>query len=122
MKIFEVNENSTATYTATIKDEDGNLVALSDLNSITLTYYNLSDKDKTIINSRNNQNVKNANNVSIHATSGLLTWELQTEDTEIQDQNKKNERHRALFVFDYSGGSKKGIHEFDIDIINISKI
>jgi len=119
IKVFTVKEKTTSKYTATLKDEDGTAIALASLTTLTLTLYDISSTSRTIINSRNAQNVLNANNVTVHATSGLLTWEMQAADNEIQDSNKKIERHRALFKFSWSGG--QGIHEVDFDVENIEK-
>lgn len=118
-KVFAIKEGTTPKYTATIKDENGTAVPQADLTTITLTLYNLSSTARDIINSRDAQSVNNTNNVEINATSGLLTWSMQADDTVIIDSNKRVERHRALFIFTWDSGAKKGIHEVDFDVENI---
>jgi hypothetical protein len=70
---------------------------LQDISTITLTYYNA--ESEAIINSRDGQDVKNTNNVTIGAR-GDLTWELQQADTVIVDStlsHGKLEKHIARF-------------------------
>lgn len=121
VKVFSIKEGTTPKYTATLQDEDGTAIAQADITSITLTLYNLSATTRDIINSRSAQDINNTNQVTIHATSGLLTWSMQAADTAIQDSNKRVERHRALFVFTWDSGAKKGVHEVDFDVENIEK-
>ena len=73
-KVFEnvLAERSSARYTAILKDEAGVLIPVANINTLTLTLFNL--KDESIINTRSSQDVKNANNVTIDS-NGLLTWE-----------------------------------------------
>ena len=96
-------EQATPAICVTIQDEDGNALALADLATIVLTQY-LKGHSSTIINSRDNQDIKNANNVTIHATSGLLTWNLQTADTTYQGNSGIFETHVALIEWTVSTG------------------
>ena len=118
-----IPEGTTATYTATLQDEAGQPVALASLTSLTLTYYNVADG--SIINSRNAQDVKNANNVTVHATNGLVTWELQAADTVIVDSTiatGRREQHKALFTWTWASGAKVGRHEVLIEIKQLAKV
>ncbi len=99
-----VSEKSTPDITAVIVDATGNPVPAGSLASLTLTYYSISDPSNPIINTRNSQNVLNANNVTVDA-SGNLRWSLQPADTAILDPTipvGSVERHQALFIFTYS--------------------
>ena len=120
--ISEVNERSTAVYTATIKDEDDTAIASASLTTLTLTLYDAANG--TIINSRNGQNVLNANNVTIHATSGLLTWTMQTADNVIvwKKASGQFEKHIALFRWTWDSGAKAGSHEVEIRVKQRTKI
>ncbi len=123
MASFDVKERTGFVYTATLKDSNGTAVPLANLTTITLTYYLVSDG--TIINSRDGQDVKNANNVTIHATSGLLTWSGQAADTAISDTGLTagaKELHRALFEFTYVGDGTPGKHEVDLFVENLDKV
>jgi len=103
-----VPEQTTPLYTATLVDESDVAIPLSSISTIALTYYDR--RTGSIINSRNSQNVKNANNVTIHATSGLLTWELQVADTTFVTpasfSEDETEEHVALFEWTLSNGRR----------------
>jgi hypothetical protein len=77
----ECNEASSLEITATIQDEDDAAVALAAINSIEMTL--VETAGGTIVNSRQKQNVLNANNCTMAATSGLFTWSVQAADTAI---------------------------------------
>ena len=121
-----VNEGSTLTYTCTLKDEDGVVLALASINSLTLSFCNLptSDVAESTINSRLDQNVLNANNVTVHATSGLLTWELQPEDNVIVNSalvRGVEEQHEATFKLVYST-TKKLNHVVNFFVVQLGKV
>ncbi len=119
---FEVIERSTAVYTATLKDETDTVIPSASLTTLTLTLYDAANG--TIINSRNGQNVLNANNVTIHATSGLLTWTMQPADNVIvwPKASGQFEKHIALFRWTWSSGAKAGSHEVEIRVRQRTKI
>jgi hypothetical protein len=117
-----VNEGTTFLYTCTLKDETGAAVPLSAVNTLTLTLYN--KETGTIINSRNVQNVLNANNVTLHATSGLLSWLAQPADNIIVTTDRiagEREKHIALFEWTWST-TKKGKHELIILVKNLAMV
>ena len=121
MASFTVKEGTGFVYTATLKDTAGTVVPLANLTSITLTYYVVADGEA--INSRNDQDVKNLNNVTIHATSGLLTWVGQSADTPMSGVNAgATEHHRALFEWVYVGDGTPGKHVVDIYVENLEKV
>ena len=121
---FDTKENTGAKYTATITDADGNALPLADLGTITLTLYDVGSD--AIINSRDKQNVKNTNDVTIAATGGLLTWLLQDVDNPIVAGTttliQTRQHHRALFEYTYSGDGSPGKHEFNIYVLNLGKV
>lgn len=112
-------EKTTQFYTVTLKDEGGVVIPLADLATLKLTYYNVANG--AIINSRNDQNVLNANDVTVHATSGLLTWVLQAADTAIINDAQEIELHRALFVWTLTNGYT-GKHQENIAVRNVGKV
>jgi len=77
MALLYTKEGTGAIYTATLEDSDETAIPLANISAITLTLYNVADD--SIINSREDQDVKNTNQVTIHSTSGLLTWAMQAE-------------------------------------------
>ena len=124
---FRAKQNTSAVYTATLVDENDAPIQLANLTTITLTLYNAdvpepSPTSANIINSRSAQNVKNANQVTIHSTSGLLTWEMVPADNPIVDETKRTELHIARFDFTYNSGAKTGAHEVRIRVENLRKV
>mgnify|MGYP001591915789 CR=1 FL=1 len=93
---IDTSEGTRGTYTATLEKPNGDPIALADLSTLTLT---LKDRYAgSVINSRNAQNVLNMNNVTFHATTGLLTWDIQALDNPIVSADRKGpELHIATF-------------------------
>ena len=119
MSVNTVTERTSSRYTATLKDAAGNVLPLSSIVTAELTLKNV-DTD-AVINGRTAQNVKNANNVTIHATSGLLTWSMQPADNVIVTAGVEHELHRAVFVVVYDT-DQKIVHETYILVDNISGV
>jgi len=114
-----IAQNTSQVYTALVKDENDAVIALSRIDSIVLTLYNVHTN--AIINNRDSQNVLNANNVTVHATSGLLTWDMQPADNVIIIDALKFETHRALFEWTYDT-NKTGKHEVELIVRNLSMV
>lgn len=106
MIIYDTTEGVSAKFTATIVDESNTAISYRLLNSITLT---LTDKyTGEVINSRDEQDVLNVNDVTISA-NGELVWDVQPEDNEIVGTGKV-EDHEALFEWSWDDariGKKK---------------
>ena len=133
---FEVNEDSAFELTAQLKDTDDSDLALTDLDTITLTLFitraGTTSPAGTIINSRDAQDIKNAANVTISAL-GVLTWAVQSADTaiindeiEICDNVMKNTRevHRALFEWKKTvgAGAEQGKKRVDLVVCNLAEV
>ena len=116
----KILEKTSPKITATMQDEEGTGIPAASLTTLTLTLYNLDDSSNTIINSRSDQDVLNANNVTVNS-SGNLVWSVQALDTIIVG-DKGVEKHRAVFEWTYSSGTKNGKHIIDMDIRNLEKI
>lgn len=104
--VFElcVNEGSTVKYTAYLKDNANVLVPLVSLTSLVLTLKNVSDG--SVVNSRTAQDVKNVNDGTYHATSGLFTMQFQTDDAVIVNESARIDKHIATFKAVVSGGDE----------------
>lgn len=121
--VFEVNEKTTPTYRATIKDDQDppQAIPLATLLTLTLTLYVVNaDGTTTILNSRSQQNVLNANNVTVDAT-GHLAYTLQIADTTIANAALPFERHIALFEWTWPT-SKAGKHEVIFSVRNLTRV
>ncbi len=120
---IRVNEGSSLTVTFTLKDNAGVVIPLSSLTTAELTLFDLLTYVPTgspiigIINDRHNQDVKNANNVTVHSTSGLVTWAVQPDDTIIVTSRRQLERHRARFRF-VAGGAELD-YQIEMEIVNM---
>lgn len=116
-----VNQAGTAVYTGTLTDTADAAIAEADIVSAELTLYDLASG--SIINNRNSQNVKDANNVTIGTTDGLLTWTLQPADNPVLGSGVVGtlEEHVALFKVVYDT-DKVLYHEFRPLVINLGKV
>lgn len=106
------NAGSTGLYTTILNDHLNQPIPLADIVSLTLTLTQI-DKPATgpeiigaIVNNREDQDVLNANNVTVHTTSGLLSFFIQSLDTAIIDATKLYETHRATFQCTYNTANK----------------
>ena len=116
-----VTEGNSVIYTATLKDAAGVVLTLASIDTITLTLYDVTTAG--IINSRTAQDVKNTNQVTIHATSGLLTWAALPADMAIVGTPAAGavETHVALFECVYS--TTKGLnHEVTIYVQQLTNV
>jgi hypothetical protein len=94
----EVVAGTTPVFTATLKDHAGTAIPAAALTSLTLTLWSR----KSGIAIRDQQNVLNANGVSIHATSGLVTWTLSASDTALSDADPNVDAEQRIYRFDWS--------------------
>ncbi|MDH3279637.1 MAG: hypothetical protein OEQ18_00730 [Gammaproteobacteria bacterium] len=115
-----INEGNTAVYDLTITDKEGTIIPASAISVLTLTLLNVADG--AIINGRDAQDALNANNVTVHASSGLLTYTLQPLDTAIQDTTLSFETHRAIFRCTYNSGGGQSNWDVDFLIRNLSGV
>ncbi len=122
MALKVVDEHESALYTATLKDVDGSTIG--SLDTLTLTLYAVRVSGQTRINSRDAQNVLNANNVTFAA--GVVTWNLQPEDNIVVNaadmSTTQLEHHRALFQYSWDSGTKLGKHEVDIYVKKVDQV
>ena len=121
-----INERSIAVYTAQLQDENAVAIGSALINTLELSFFDLATA--TIINSRDAQNVLNANNVVVTA-GGLLTWTLQPADTAILSAILfgvtgfvEFETHRASFDCVFNGSASRSTWDVDFKIRNLGKI
>jgi hypothetical protein len=110
-----VPEESTAQYTALLKDETGAVVPAASLTTLTLTFYDVDTGDA--INGRTGQDVLNAHEHTVSA-GGVLVWTMLPDDNPIVTVTKGREIHRALYQATW-GGDKALNHEVQITVNNL---
>lgn len=113
---FQVEEDTSYQVQFSWVNNNGSPITLAEVSTLTLTLY--ATRDQSIVNTRNAQNVLNTNNVTFHATSGLLTWSVQPADVAFSNEALSKEVHRALFQLELSNGvrAKK---EIDLVVRNL---
>lgn len=112
---------TTAKFSGTIKDHNGTAIPLSNIATLTLRLSN--SRTGTVINSRSadgtstgtgGANALNSGNVTVHSTSGALTWNIQAADTTLEDSSRDSENYVAEFVWTYThsdfSGTQTGRH------------
>ena len=114
-------KSSGPRITMTLIDELGAPVPLAAIATATLTIYARDEPTQPIINSQSGIDIKNANQGSIHATSGLLTLFLNWPDNTIVNTANDIEWHRVLIQVTYNT-SKNLNFEIDIPVRNLNKV
>jgi hypothetical protein len=109
-----VNEGESMNIITTLQDLADPAATVTTVTTITLTLY---DKvTRSIINSRQDQNINNANNSTF--SSGVLTIELDADDSVISDTGRVSEGdtedHIAKVTYTWSDGNstRTAIEEF----------
>jgi hypothetical protein len=130
---FEILEQTTGVYRATITDEGGAMLPASTLSTLKLTLYVKTAAGNVYINSRNEQNVLNANGVLVYDTLQTdtlsdgtqltynLKWVIAALDTTLNNSNLKTERHIALFEWTWPT-DKQGKHEVILAVKNLTEV
>ena len=134
--VLDLLEQASGIYWATITDDAGAVLPANALNTLALTLY-VKKADGTIayVNSRNAQNVLNANNVAAYAAlqtraDGFtynLRWEIQGNvggDSALIEA-LPFERHIALFEWSWprpSGGTGLGKHEVVLNVQALDEV
>lgn len=119
---FFLDENNSYVVTFNLVDQDNSAIVLASLGTFQCTEYYYNPDIKTsdryhlaTINGRYNQDVKNANNITVSA-SGSVTWDLRPEDSAKLQANTDQELHLALFTWYWGSNSKQNSHEFNLYI------
>lgn len=119
---YPIDERESGTYSATIVGNDGvTPLPGSTLSTLTLTLYVIKqDGTEEVVNGRNQQNVLNANNVTV-SEAGALVWSVRPLDTIIVESFLPVERHIALFEWTWPTGNA-GKHEFVAAVRNLRRV
>ena len=118
---IHVRENTTPVITAVIKDENDNVLPDTTLDTLTLTLYDPALG--TIFNSRDGQDILNANDVTVDNV-GLMTWVVQVADIAIVDSNSIFEERVALIEWTWtvSAATRQSNDEIRIHIQNLAQV
>lgn len=127
MTTFQATEQTSARYLGTLTDETGTLVGPTILDSAALTLYD--ERTNAIINSRDAQDVLNANGVTIYntlqtasdGTTYNLVWLMDPADNMIVTSRLPFEAHIAVFDVRWSS-TKRMVHEVRIRVENVGQI
>jgi hypothetical protein len=109
---FTFDEKSAGSIEFDIYDRDGEPVPVAGILTAELTLYDWDtgagggSPHPGIINNRDGQDVLNLNDVTLSdsPTVGHVLWDVQPEDNPIVTNRREVERHRAMFLFAWSGG------------------
>lgn len=124
------NENSSGFIRARIVDQAGLPVEFTALTSATLTLWDVETGSAVvspiegIINGRDYQDILPAGSPLVendvtYEGDGYFRWDLQPADNVIVNPRRQIERHRAMFVFDWLGGSL--VYELEIEVMNLRR-
>lgn len=109
-------EKTSPVYSFVLKDENGVVVPGSSLTTLTVTLFDTASRQ--IINSRNEQDAKNANQVTVNS-SGVVTFSMLPADTIIVGNVKPGEKetHALHFRWTWSAGTKAGEHLVELLVV-----
>jgi len=115
-------EATTGLLTFLLVDSVGEGVPVSMLTTLTLTYYDVISG--TIVNSRNAQNVLNANDVSV-TTAGspavtTIEWQIQPADTAMVDPELALEYRVAQFRWTWDSGTRHDAFQVQFAVENMA--
>lgn len=112
-----VRELSSGEVFLLLQDDLGVPIGSGSLNTLTLSLYD--KRTGTVINSRNNLNALNANNVTVYGSvqgSGTsqhtVLWAVQPLDNAVVG-SRELEEHRAVFEYTWGSG-KRDHHKVDL--------
>jgi hypothetical protein len=113
---FQVNEQSTALLSGIFTDEAGAVVGSGEMDTIKATLYNRSNEQ--IINSRNEQDILNANGGTLDV-SGNFTFTFDPADGEIINTEEPYEVHILLLEWTFASGTKGGNQQVELTVMNL---
>lgn len=117
---IELQEGQSGVFTFILKDENGDPVEKAAVDTLTLHIYDrLTDE---IINTRDEQDVLDANGVTMHATSGLVTWSIAPVDVPfLGGDTIPAEVHIARFRATWDSGAKAFSYEIEMTVCNLKQ-
>jgi hypothetical protein len=114
-----IPEGSVALLSFVVNDEEGNAIAGTSLDTLTVTLYN--DRNEAIINGRSGTDILGANGGSVDG-SGNGEWLMDELDNVMVQTGLPYEDHTAEFTWTYSSGTKTGRHRVGLRVANFVKV
>lgn len=120
-----VLEHQTGVCAFLLTDENGDGIDAGQIETMTLTYYDKATGE--ILNTRQDQDAYNTNNVTITTDIGpplasTVTWEIQPEDAILMDSRRELEAHIALFQWTWDSGNRHAAYEVQFNIEQITYV
>lgn len=115
--IFDVSQDCSGKYSFTVVGADNVAVPDTDIDQLLLTLYDTTDE--TIINGRDQQNVLNANDVTMDC-AGNVEWSYGPLDMPRLHDTRTPEKHTALFKIVWNSGNSQILHEVSFRIQKIT--
>jgi hypothetical protein len=118
-------EGTTGLYTFELVDEAGDAIDSGFLDTLTLSLYDADSSQ--ILNSRDSQNILNANNGTVTTDPGppvttTVTFAIQPDDTVILNENRLLESRVLSFRWTWDSGQRVGRHVIQFGIENIEHV
>ena len=113
------NERSSGTYTAVLKDENGNFPVLE---SLTFWLHDITDGGFTVVNSRDGVNVLSHADFSYSSITGLVTWLIRPPDMAILNSANNSETRRFTFSAKWNTGKAERNWEKKEEVVNMQAI
>lgn len=116
MTLSHITEGTTPILSAVVTNESKTALAASELDTVTLTYFD--SRSKAIINSRDAQDVLNANSVTV-GSDGNLQWYMLAADTAAADPEAAESVRRLTARFNWTWtdtGGRPRVGQEDIAI------
>lgn len=119
---FKVVQDTSARYRATIVDTDGSAIPASSITTLTVKLTDINTG--SVINSRNDQSLLNANDGTVDS-NGLLSWYMRSADNPIvtSSSSASVESHLAMFTvtwLDIRGVSQKSKWPVVFNVVNLA--
>jgi len=111
-----VCEQTTATLTLALTDENDLAIAKAQLTSLTLSLYR-AGYPEVFFNGRDASDILDSNGGTVSA-DGVLTLLLENDDNVLASQGHNQEFHVALIRWTWDSGSRQGVHEVTYRVVN----
>lgn len=118
-----IPERTSRRINFTIVDEDGVGIPEASVDTITVTLF--EERELTIINSRDDVDIKNANGGELDrgGEDGVGGWTMDPEDNPIvRTASQQEEYHIVLFEWTYSAGNKDGKQPVRLKVVNLQHV